>query len=438
METKSVRELSSYFIGGGWGDERKSLDTQPYYVIRGADFKKINIANYSELPLRYDKKKRIVSRLLEPGDIVIEISGGSHSSGQSTGRSIFVDDEMIKALKHPIIPASFCRLLRVNNQVIFPKYVYYHLQNMYVNGNVQKYEVQSTGISNFQFEYFLDTEQIRVPPYNEQIAVASILSALDNKIRLNFQINRKLEAIAQALFKSWFIDFDPVRAKAEGRDTGLPEHISSLFPAYFVDSELGQIPEGWEALRFDAFIKEKRIRTEDRDVPEYACTNDGLRLRSEIFTKKLSKSSQSNKLVSKGDIVFGLSRQILNYGVMQQEFGSVSPAYKVFSVDQRVINADFIDTLMRARIEYYFQAVSASSREGQAVSNASVGRMLAIKPSVLVLNTYMDIRRTIASSLKINSRVNEVLISLRDTLLPKLISGELPIPDAERIVGRYL
>src|SRR5438132_11715945 len=86
---------------------------------------------------------------------------------------------------------------------------------------------------------------LRVPPIAEQRAIAQILSALDDKIELNKRMNETLEAIARALFKSWFVDFDPVRAKAEGRDPGLPKPLADLFPDRFEDSELGEIPQGW-------------------------------------------------------------------------------------------------------------------------------------------------------------------------------------------------
>ena len=87
---------------------------------------------------------------------------------------------------------------------------------------------------------------VGVPPLPEQRAIANILGTLDDKIELNRRMNETLEAMARALFKSWFVDFDPVRAKGEGRDPGLPKPLADLFPARLVDSELGEIPEGWE------------------------------------------------------------------------------------------------------------------------------------------------------------------------------------------------
>ena len=83
----------------------------------------------------------------------------------------------------------------------------------------------------------------------DQKAIAHILGTLDDKIELNQKMNQTLEEIAKAIFKSWFVDFDPVRAKAEGRPTGLPPEISDLFPDELVDSEIGEIPKGWESSR---------------------------------------------------------------------------------------------------------------------------------------------------------------------------------------------
>jgi len=95
-----------------------------------------------------------------------------------------------------------------------------------------------------------------LPPIEEQRAIAHILGTLDDKIDLNRRMNETLEAIARALFKSWFVDFDPVRAKAEGRDPGLPKHLADLFPDRFEDSELGEIPAGWDVQTLDQVVTE--------------------------------------------------------------------------------------------------------------------------------------------------------------------------------------
>src|SRR5947209_990957 len=119
----------------------------------------------------------------------------------------------------------------------------------------------------------LHQARVRLPSdISEQRAIAHILGTLDDKIELNRQMNETLEAMARALFKSWFVDFDPVQAKAEGRNPSLPEPIADLFPNRFVDSELGEIPEGWEAKTWgDLVILEygKSLREYDGNTGVY-------------------------------------------------------------------------------------------------------------------------------------------------------------------------
>ena len=97
--------------------------------------------------------------------------------------------------------------------------------------------------------------ELALPPISEQQTIAHILGTLDDKIELNRRMNETLEEMARALFKSWFVDFEPVRAKMEGRDTGLPPDVAALFPDRLVDSELGEIPEGWEVGVLDDAIE---------------------------------------------------------------------------------------------------------------------------------------------------------------------------------------
>ncbi|MBI5526703.1 MAG: restriction endonuclease subunit S, partial [Deltaproteobacteria bacterium] len=111
--------------------------------------------------------------------------------------------------------------------------------------------------------------EIPVPPLSEQRAISHILGTLDDKIELNRRMSETLEAMARALFKSWFVDFDPVRAKAEGRDTGLPKHIADLFPDSFADSELGEIPKGWEVWPFADTVEIIGGGTPKTSEPEY-------------------------------------------------------------------------------------------------------------------------------------------------------------------------
>ena len=120
------------------------------------------------------------------------------------------------------------------------KWAYYQLLTQDINGLDSGSAIPSTRREDF---YSLP---VQVPPLEEQRAIARVLGALDDKIELNRRMSETLEEMARALFRSWFVDFDPVRAKAEGRPSGLPPDLDALFPASFEASELGEIPAGWE------------------------------------------------------------------------------------------------------------------------------------------------------------------------------------------------
>ena len=283
----------------------------------------------------------------------------------------------------------------------------------------------------------LHQARVRVPSnVNEQRTIAHILGTLDDKIELNKRMNETLEATARAIFKSWFIDFDPVRAKAEGRDTGLPRHIADLFPDSFEDSELGEIPKGWPCMPLNEVFRETNERVREAEVPEYSSTNDGLQPRSKRFTKKLAASNSNNKLIRRGYFVFGLSRRVLNFGLMMDDIGSVSSAYKVFTVEQPSIHPDLLERMMRLRSAYFYNAVSSSSREGQSISSEGLGWLKFIQPSTDIQEMFRRVVAPVHNRMLMLQQESHGLACLRDTLLPPLLSGsvrltEITIPDKE-------
>ena len=134
-------------------------------------------------------------------------------------------------------------ILRPRISEIDGAYLFYALNT---NETQQQFHSFANGITRFGLrKYDIGLVEIPLPPLPEQRAIADILGTLDDKIELNRRMNETLEEMARALFKSWFIDFDPVRAKLEGRDTGLPKHIADLFPDRTISSELGKVPKGW-------------------------------------------------------------------------------------------------------------------------------------------------------------------------------------------------
>ena len=137
-----------------------------------------------------------------------------------------------------------CLRVRADPERIYPTFLSYFFGWNAFQEHIRSIAVGAT-MPSFNTR-LLSSIVVPHPPLSEQCAIAHILGTLDDKIELNRRMNEMLEAMARALYKSWFVDFDPVRAKMEGRDSGLPKDIANLFPDRLVDSEMGEIPEGWE------------------------------------------------------------------------------------------------------------------------------------------------------------------------------------------------
>jgi len=189
---KPIGELLEHQIGGGWGNEEQSDKyTESAYVIRGADIPNGRDGNIQNCPLRYHTKSNIKTRLLKANDIVFEVSGGS--KGQPVGRALLLNKNLFNQFNDNVICASFCKLLRTDTKQILPEIVYLHLLNIYNNGEIEKYQTQSTGIINFKFTFFLESEQILVPSNNIQKLFKKIIVPIFDEISLLGYKNQALK-----------------------------------------------------------------------------------------------------------------------------------------------------------------------------------------------------------------------------------------------------
>lgn len=189
--TAPIGSVIGFSRGGGWGEEQPFDGSTKTAIIRGADFPAIQSGKYSGLTVRYEKQSKVVSVALRPGDIVLENSGGTDT--RPTGRTILVTSDLLRQYDSPVIPASFCRILRFDDSVS-PEYAYYWLQNMYRSGRSWGYQNRSTGIANFQYKTFASEEQLPLIPYSQQEQIVKVLAAFDQKIHLNNRINGYLAA----------------------------------------------------------------------------------------------------------------------------------------------------------------------------------------------------------------------------------------------------
>jgi type I restriction enzyme S subunit len=269
---------------------------------------------------------------------------------------------------------------------------------------------------------------IEVPDgVDEQRAVAHILGTLDDKIELNRQMNETLEAIARALFKSWFVDFDPVRAKAEGRDTGLPPHIADLFPDSFEDSELGEIPKGWEMRSLDeiaGFLNglalQKYPPRDSSWLPVIKIAQ--LRAGNTRGADRASAELDPVYAVEDGDILFSWSGSLEcvlwagGKGALNQHLFKVTSATHPRWLCYLGIH-QHLD-------EFRQIAAGKATTMGHIQRHHLSSAKLPVPPPGLLQAMSVYVQPILESTWyrKVQSRA---LAALRDALLPKLISGEL-------------
>jgi type I restriction enzyme S subunit len=265
------------------------------------------------------------------------------------------------------------------------------------------------GTRNALTKEMLENLEFDLPSIEKQKMIAATLSCLDDKIELNNRIIANLEAQAQAIFKSWFVDFEPFQ---DGE---------------FEESELGLIPKRWRVFTFSEILTPRAEKDNSPNIPEYSVTNTGIYPREEKYKKKLSMMNRSNKIIRKGDLVFGMSRTILNWGIMQDKIGGVSSAYHVFWVAD-YIPSKYLEGYMRSYISYFGDIIKPAAREGQGIDKAALYAKLIYVPSEQAIRDYYSIEDTITTSINSFKQQNATLAQLRDTLLPKLMSGEIEVP----------
>lgn len=215
-EVNSIGKLFDFDIGGGWGKEDpKDKYNLPAYVIRGTDIPESKKGNYNKNNLRFHTKSNLEKRRLKPGDIIFESSGGS--SNQDLGRMLYISQEFLDVYDHDVICASFCKLIRVDDS-INRWYVYNLLEYSYNKRYLTKYEVKSTGISNFSFSIFKNDFKI-VFPNNMILENYYKITAKNIELIAKLELqNKKLAEIRDALLPklmSGEIDVSNIKIKGE-------------------------------------------------------------------------------------------------------------------------------------------------------------------------------------------------------------------------------
>ena len=272
----------------------------------------------------------------------------------------------------------------------------------------------------------------------EQRAIAHILGTLDDKIELNRRMNKTLEAMARALFKSWFVDFDPVRAKMEGRDPGLPQHLADLFPDRLVGSELGEIPEGWEVVPLPELIEVNPKRSLQRGESAPYLDMANMPTMGHVPDTVIDRPFGSGMRFANGDTLIARITPCLENGktayvdfLRDGKIGWGSTEYIVMR-PKFPLPSGFAYCLARSAgfREFAIQNMTGTSGR-QRVPAKALSQFMLSSPSERVAARFGRVVQPLLVRASKAVHGSRVLAAMRDALLPKLVSGDIRIHQSE-------
>ena len=375
----------------------------------------------------------------ETGDIVMTTEAPLGEIAQLDGKKVALAQRVITLRGKPgLLDNTFLKFL---------------LQSHPVQEELKSRATGTTVLGIRQSE--LRKVNLTLPPFPEQKAIASVLGSLDDLIDLNRETNEILEEMARALFKSWFVDFDPVRAKLEGRSpAGMDAATAALFPAHFQDSELGQIPKGWEVVALGSVLgtletgrrPKGGVAGYSSGVPSvgaesingigvfdfsktkyiphefYEKTKSGrIQNLDVLLYKDGGKPGEFRPRVGLYGYDFPFKEFCINEHVFRMRADSVGQHYLYFTISDERVLLDFANKGGKAAIP--------------GINQTDVRSTLILLPPQSVLAEFEKQAQPICQSIIENFAESRDLATLRDTLLPKLLSGEVSAPAAEELIA---
>lgn len=329
---------------------------------------------------------------------------------------------------------------RLDTKRIYPLFAFYWFSSAHMVEYVrQRNTGSSVPLINLSV---LRSLPLPLPPLSQQRAIAHILGTLDDKIELNRRMSETLEEMARALFKSWFVDFDPVRAKAEGRSPELPQPIADLFPRSFEDSAIGAIPATWSIGRFGTVVEHLRNQVNPSVQPKTVFHHFSLPAFDNDQTPAIESGkdilSQKSRVAEKAVLLSKLNPDIDRtwlVDVREDEFAICSTEFLVLRA-RAPFSRCYAYCLARSPLfrQQLQGLVTGTSKSHQRAQVDSILGLPVVLPEPKVIATFDRNAEALLTRSLMCRRESRTLAALRDTLLPKLISGELRVKNAERFV----
>lgn len=410
------------------GGKEVYLERGPYSLIRSQ-----NVYNdgFHRDGLAYIGEKNaaeLENVEVEKDDVLLNITG------DSVARACQVDPEILPARVNQHVA-----IIRPNREKLDPRFLRYYLVSPEMHAKLLSW-AGAGATRDALTKGMIESFEVPAPrDINEQRTIAHILGTLDDKIELNRRMNETLEAMARALFKSWFVDFDPVRAKAEGKDPGLPKPLADLFPDSFEDSELGEIPKGWSVGKLGDVICQRVERcapsaeTAARPYVPIDCISPKSLFLNESKPGEEAQSSLTK--FYKGDLLFGAMRPYF-HKVCIAPFDGTTRTTAFVLYPRQPDDFGFAAMLLHHPDTIDFATRhSTGSTIPYAVWTGSLEDMLVVVPPPEVRKAFNSVVQPFLDRIPEPYFENRMLTALRDSLLPRLISGEIRVTKGENHVA---
>ena len=385
------------------------------------------ISQIQHLVTGKDKIPSRARRKVRPGDIV-------YSTVRPNQRHFGI----LKQVPENFLASTGFSVIRGKDGFAHTNFIYWFLTQDQIVEKLHTIAEHSTSAYPSIKPSDIERLEIPLPPLREQRAIARILGTLDDKIELNRRMNETLEAVARALFRSWFVDFDPVRAKMAGRDPALPPAIAALFPNRMVNSELGQIPEGWEIGCLGDVVEQVRDNENPLASPDVLFYHFSIPAFDKDHWPTTERGenikSQKSRVFPGAILLSKLNPEIDRVWLVDIQAG-----------DRAVCSTEFL--VFRPRPPYgkalsYCLVRSPAFRQklGSLVTGTSKSHQRAPADAILelpiilfpkpIVNAFEAAATAYLHKAQSSRRESRTLATLRDSLLPKLISGELQAQSA--------
>ena len=357
--------------------------------------------------------------LPEPGDVVMTTEAPLGEIAQLDNRKVALGQRLIT--------------LRGKPDVLNNTYLKFAMQAAFVQNQLKARSTGTTVLGISQRE--LRKVEIPLPPLSEQRRMAHILGTLDEKIELNRQMNETLEATARAIFKSWFVDFDPVKAKMEGqKPVGMDTKTAALFPSAFQDSSLGKIPKGWRVSTIDENFNltmgqsppGSTYNEDSNGMPFYQGRKDfGFR-----YPTRRVYCTAPKRFAEKGDTLVSVRAPVGDVNMVEEE---CSIGRGVAAIRHKTGNRSYTYYTMQS-LQKVFSRYEAEGTVFGSINKTDFQTLSHLRPPNEIIQAFERLAYPLDQSIENNEKESRTIAQTRDTLLPKLLSGEIRVDDTAEIL----